>query len=97
MLGGLTLHSSGLYFQRGSDVLNFNRRTRSHTLNGQPILARFACQLLRPTLQAHEDWTAQRFGATYRPAQFVSHRPPRLVARSLDAWRHYVRPVTINP
>ena len=97
VLDGLTLHSSGLSLSQETDLLQFNRRTHCHTLNGRPIPAKFACQLLRPALQAHEDWTAQRFGPAYRPAQFSAQRPPRLVARSLDAWRHYVRPVTMGP
>ncbi|CAM4423342.1 hypothetical protein [Deinococcus marmoris] len=97
VLDHLSLHSSGLSLRQESDLLRFNRRTQSYTLNERPIPAKFARQLMRPALQAHEDWTALQFGEAYRQSQFVTHRLPRLVARSLDAWRHYVRPVTISP
>lgn len=97
VLNHLSLHSSGLSLRQESDLLRFNRRTQNYTLNEQPIPAKFARQLLRPALQAHEEWIVRQFGLAYRSSQFVTHRPPRLVARSLDVWRHYVRPVTIRP
>ncbi|CAM3209872.1 Mobile element protein [Deinococcus saxicola] len=92
----LTLHSSGLSLRQESDLLRFNRRTQSYTLNGRPIPARFARQLLRSTLQAHEDWTARRFGPGYRQAQFSVQRPPRVVFRSLESWRQYIRPAAFG-
>lgn len=96
VLDHLSLHSSGLSLGQESDLLRFNRRTRSYTLNGRPIPARFARQLLRPALQAHEDWTARRFGPGYRQAQFNAQRPPRVVFRSLESWRQYIHPAAFG-
>ncbi|CAM3562935.1 hypothetical protein [Deinococcus frigens] len=92
VLDHLSLHSSGLCLRQESDLLRFNRRTQSYTLNERPIPAKFARQFLRPALQAHEVWTMRRFGPAYRQGQFSAQRPPRPVARSLGSWRQYISP-----
>lgn len=89
-LGPLTLHSAGLKVQLPAGVLQFTRRIRIFTLDGDYLPTLDGLSLCRPVLLEHEAWASRTHGPDHRSRQLLEHRLPSPVRRNVPVWQAYV-------
>ncbi|MDO4262817.1 MAG: hypothetical protein Q4C67_01335 [Deinococcus sp.] len=89
-LGGLTLHSSGLWLDLPQGQLRYERRPHRFVLGGQPYPTAAGVQRIRPHLLEHEAWVVRTLGSDWRARQLTAHRLPPPIRRNVPLWQSWV-------
>ncbi|GHG04031.1 hypothetical protein GCM10017783_15780 [Deinococcus piscis] len=89
-LGGLTLHSSGLWLETPQGQLAYQRRPHRFLLGGLPYPTAEGVQRIRPHLLEHEAWVVQTLGQDWREQQLAAYRLPPPIRCSVPHWHRWL-------